>query len=81
MKTRMSSKGQVVIPQWARDYLHLVQGTELEVEVHKNQLVLKKIKGRGRSWRDWEGRFKGVDLTGALEDEHRAEIERDEKSS
>lgn len=76
MKTHVSSKGQVVIPQHVRELLHLKEGTELEVEVEDGHVVLKKAK-TSVAWRAWQGKFKGVDLTKALEEEHHAEEVRD----
>jgi AbrB family looped-hinge helix DNA binding protein len=78
MKTHVSSRGQVVIPQEIRERLHLKEGSELEVEVENDHLVLRKTKSAG-GWRAWQGKFKGVDLTKALEEEHRAEEGRDRK--
>jgi len=40
MKTRLSSKGQVVLPASARRRLGLMPGAELEVEVEGRRLVL-----------------------------------------
>lgn len=74
MKTKVSAKGQVVIPREARELLHLKEGTELEVEVRGSELVLHKASAG--SWRSWRGRFKGLDLAGALEAEHRDEARR-----
>jgi AbrB family looped-hinge helix DNA binding protein len=78
MKTHVSSRGQVVIPQQFREQLHLKEGTELEVEVERGHLVLRKAK-TSADWRTWQGKFKGVDLTKALEEERRAEESRDRK--
>lgn len=41
MKTRVSSKGQVVIPKIYRQKLGWASGTELTVEEENGQLVLK----------------------------------------
>jgi AbrB family looped-hinge helix DNA binding protein len=78
MKTHVSSKGQVVIPQEFRERLQLKEGSELDVEVEHDHLVLRKTKS-ARGWRAWQGKFKGVDLTKALEEDHRAEEGRDRK--
>lgn len=40
MKTKMSSKGQIVLPAATRRRLGLVPGVELEVEVAGDRLVL-----------------------------------------
>jgi AbrB family looped-hinge helix DNA binding protein len=78
MRTHVSSRGQVVIPQQVRERLHLKEGTELDVEVERDHLVLRKAK-TSADWRTWQGRFKGVDLTKALKEERRAEESRDRK--
>jgi AbrB family looped-hinge helix DNA binding protein len=78
MKTHVSSRGQVVIPQEIRERLHLREGSELEVQVENDHLVLRKAK-TSAGWRTWQGRFKRVDLTKALEKERRAEEGRDRK--
>lgn len=78
MRTHVSSRGQVVIPQQVRERLHLKEGTELDVEVERDHLVLRKAK-TSADWRTWQGKFKGVDLTKALKEERRAEESRDRK--
>ena len=78
MRTHVSSRGQVVIPQQVRERLHLKEGTELDVEVERDHLVLRKAK-TSTDWRTWQGKFKGVDLTKALKEERRAEESRDRK--
>ncbi len=78
MRTHVSSRGQVVIPQQARERLHLKEGTELDVEVERDRLVLRKAK-TSADWRTWQGKFKGVDLTKALKEERRAQESRDRK--
>lgn len=76
--TRISSKGQVVIPREVREKLGLKEGEELEVRVlEDNSLVLKRIESG--SWRRWRGALKGTDVLRELEREHREEIERDER--
>jgi AbrB family looped-hinge helix DNA binding protein len=41
--TRVSSKGQVIIPKAVRDALNVTPGTELEVEQHPEGVLLKII--------------------------------------
>ena len=41
--TRLSSKGQLVIPKKFRDALSLESGEYLTVELKNNQLVLRKL--------------------------------------
>jgi AbrB family looped-hinge helix DNA binding protein len=42
VKTRVSSKGQVVLPQPIRTALGLVAGSELEVVVDGDQVILRR---------------------------------------
>jgi AbrB family looped-hinge helix DNA binding protein len=78
MRTHLSSRGQVVIPQRVRDLLKLKEGTELEIEVEDDHVILKRARTPA-SWRSWQGRFEGVDLTQALEEDHRGEERLDRK--
>ncbi len=41
--TKLSSKGQLVIPKKFRDALNLESGEYLTVELKNNQLVLRKL--------------------------------------
>jgi AbrB family looped-hinge helix DNA binding protein len=41
---RMSSKGQIVIPQGLRDEMNLGEGSVLAIACDKERLVLRKIK-------------------------------------
>ncbi len=72
MKTRVSSKGQVVIPQQVRERLDFTEGSELEIEVGDACVVLRKARSSS-AWRAWQGKYSGVDLTKALKEDHRAE--------
>jgi AbrB family looped-hinge helix DNA binding protein len=49
MKTRVSSKGQVVIPKAYRQKLGWENGTHLEVHEEAGQLVLSKPKQKGKT--------------------------------
>jgi AbrB family looped-hinge helix DNA binding protein len=42
--TRVSSKGQVVIPKSVRDRLDLRPGSDLSVEVRGDAMVLRRVK-------------------------------------
>ena len=42
--TRVSSKGQVVIPKSIRDRLHLEAGATLSVEVENDAIVLHQVR-------------------------------------
>jgi len=41
--TKISSKGQIVIPQKIRNELNMVEGSVLGIEKMKDMIVLKKI--------------------------------------
>lgn len=41
--TKMSSKGQIVIPQSIRDVQHLAEGDTFAIYEHSGLLVLKKL--------------------------------------
>lgn len=49
MKTKVSSKGQVVIPKAYRQKLGWENGTTLEVNEEAGQLVLSKPKQKGKT--------------------------------
>jgi len=49
-KTRLSTKGQVVIPKAVRDEVAYRPGDELTVEARGQEVVLRKAP---RSWVDW----------------------------
>lgn len=42
--TKMSSKGQVVIPEEIREYLELENGSKFIVMAAEDSIILKKIK-------------------------------------
>lgn len=49
MKTRLSSKGQIVIPAELREHDQIRTGTEFDVErVHAGEYLLKRVAGSGR---------------------------------
>ena len=41
--TKISSKGQIVIPQKIRNELNIVEGSVLGIEKMKDMIILKKI--------------------------------------
>jgi AbrB family looped-hinge helix DNA binding protein len=41
--TKMSSKGQIVIPQKMRNELNMEEGSVMVIEKMKNMIVIKKI--------------------------------------
>lgn len=82
-RTRISAKGQVVLPKKIRDELGWTRGQELEVETAVDGIVLRPIRA-GRDQRlerflELEGLLAGTDVVKELEAEHRREIVRDER--
>jgi AbrB family looped-hinge helix DNA binding protein len=43
-RTRLSTRGQVVLPKEIRDHLGLAEGAELEVEVREGVVVLRPLR-------------------------------------
>jgi len=74
-RTRLSSKGQVVLPKALRDRVHLAPGAELEVWEEGDHLALKAVPRE--DWRSLAGCLSGVDLVADLEAEHAREMERE----
>jgi AbrB family looped-hinge helix DNA binding protein len=75
LSTRLSSKGQLVIPRSVRDALGLQVGTRFQVLVQDGKIVLEPIV---KSPIDaLYGKYSQVDLLGDLEAEHKREIERE----
>jgi AbrB family looped-hinge helix DNA binding protein len=83
--TRLSSRGQVVLPKAVRDRLGLIAGQPLAVEADGERVVLRPIPSDNgaaptpperESWRALRGCLRGTDALGELQREHRREIER-----
>lgn len=79
--TRMSARGQVVIPKEVRRRLGIEQGQVLEVSEVEGGVLLRPMKASRlkipADWREWRGILKGTNALQELEEEHRREIERD----
>ncbi len=75
MDTRLSSKGQVVIPKQVREQLGLEPGTRLRVHVDGRRIVLEPVTEALIA--ELYGMFEGVDMLSELEEEHAREVERD----
>jgi len=79
VKVTVSSKGQIAIPKAVRERLNLKPGSELEIDVKGQAMVMRRIVSKYGDWRTMEGMVKsGPSLTRALEQERRAEVARDE---
>ena len=76
MTVTVSTKGQVAIPSAVRKELGLKQGVQMHVRIEDNRVVLEKVSKQG--WRSLRGIAKGSGALEYLEQEHRAEVERDE---
>jgi AbrB family looped-hinge helix DNA binding protein len=85
--TRLSSRGQVVLPKPVRRQLGLVQGQRLAVEVEHDRIVLRPVADGGEAgsqsrdqldggWRSLRGCLRGADVLGQLLEEHRQEVNR-----
>jgi AbrB family looped-hinge helix DNA binding protein len=57
-RVTVSSKGQIAIPKAIRDTLNLVEGTNLNLEVRGQEIVLSKQP----AWRKLRGAAVGQDL-------------------
>jgi AbrB family looped-hinge helix DNA binding protein len=79
--TRVTSKGQVVIPKPVREQLRWVSGTELAVEVVADGAVRLTLLEAGNPIDSLYGCLKDLprDPLADLEAEHQAEIQADER--
>ncbi|HEX3036710.1 MAG TPA: AbrB/MazE/SpoVT family DNA-binding domain-containing protein [Thermodesulfobacteriota bacterium] len=76
MIVKVSSKGQVVIPNEIREKMEIKAGTFLEFrQIDDKRLEVTVIKDMIK---ELEGIYKGSNLLQELEKEHREEIEQDE---
>jgi len=82
MKTRVSSKGQIVIPKSVRNRFHWKAGTVLEIEETERGVVLSPITHPSVSQAEVFGCLKGeISKSVSLEDMDRAIEEMARKSS
>jgi AbrB family looped-hinge helix DNA binding protein len=73
-KATISSRGQIVIPKVVRERLNLKAGTEVEIEVKGESLIMKPIVKGLPDWRTMEGMARGGEsLTNALIEERAGE--------
>jgi AbrB family looped-hinge helix DNA binding protein len=73
-KATVSSKGQIAIPKAVRERLNLKAGTELEINVQGESLVMKRVVSKFPHWETMRGMSKGEgSLTKALEEDRAAE--------
>jgi antitoxin PrlF len=56
---RLTSKGQVTIPQEIRDRLGLLPHTEVEFEIDGDAVKVRKVRGGSRRGRELVARMRG----------------------
>jgi len=66
---RITSKGQVTIPQDFRERFGLLPHTEVEFVEEAGTVVLRKAKGGNRQAREWVRRYRGSLKSGMTTDE------------
>jgi len=76
--TKISSKGQLVVPKEIRDKLKIKSGTFLNVHLEKNHIILTPIKTSPLD--KLYGKFAGEKILSELENEHANEIERENRT-
>ena len=53
--TKLTSKGQVVIPKPIRDWLHLLTGTEFKVTGSGTRIIMEPLTKKACKLSDWSG--------------------------
>jgi len=77
--TRISPKGQIVIPKSVRERLNLKAGTQISIDVQGESMVMKRLVRNYPDWRTMEGMARGGEsLTQALMEERAAEKAHDD---
>jgi AbrB family looped-hinge helix DNA binding protein len=76
MTYKVGPKGQVVVPKAIRDRLGILPGDEVVIDEVDGEIRIR----RKPNWDSLIGMLKGPDsMTRALEEDHRWEIEHDER--
>jgi AbrB family looped-hinge helix DNA binding protein len=78
MATKVSSKGQIVIPKALREKLNIKPGTFLNIRLDKEDIVLTPMKETPLE--RLYGRFAGEEILGQLEKEHADEITAEDRA-
>lgn len=73
MEVKLTTKGQLVIPKRVRQALGLSDGDRLEVQVVGDKIVLQPLSSK-KILAELYGKYAGLDLLAALEDEHLREL-------
>jgi AbrB family looped-hinge helix DNA binding protein len=66
---RITSKGQVTIPQDIRERYGLLPYTEVEFAIDNGNVVLRKTNSGNRQAREWVRRYRGTADAGMTTDE------------
>jgi AbrB family looped-hinge helix DNA binding protein len=82
--SKVSSKGQIVLPKEFRDKMGIKAGSYVSIILTKEGILIvpeNKERSEKKSWRDWAGAFKdiGGDTIAFLKEEHERERKRDER--
>jgi AbrB family looped-hinge helix DNA binding protein len=80
MLVKLSSKGQLVIPKEVRAALGLGSGSQLQLSVEGEKIVLEPIQA-AQTIDALYGLFQGDDLLHGLEEEHYWEIQKEAASA
>ncbi len=78
LATKISSKGQLVVPKEVRTKLKIKPGTFFRVRLDKNNIVLTPLKKMPID--NLYGKFAGEQILDDLEKEHAAEIRSENRS-
>jgi len=78
LSTKISSKGQVVVPKEVRTKLKIKPGTFFHVQIEKNNIILAPMKKRPIE--RLYGKFAGERILDELEHEHAEEIQGENRS-
>jgi AbrB family looped-hinge helix DNA binding protein len=78
LATKISSKGQVVVPKEVRTKLKIKPGTSFHIRLEKDNIILTPMKKRPIDI--LYGKFAGEKILAELENEHAEEIESENRS-
>ncbi len=73
MKSKLSSKGQLIIPKAIRRSLALRSGSQFNIKVNNRKIILEPIEKETPA-NFLFGKYEGIDLLGPLEREHQQEV-------
>jgi AbrB family looped-hinge helix DNA binding protein len=79
MIVRLSTKGQLVIPRKFREALGLEAGTQFEVELKADRIILTPVMPQA-PLAELYGKYKGTNLLDALEADHKQELAQEGKA-